>query len=80
MKRIKVFDLDIEQVLIYENGRLWLPLKEAEGFDPDPRHCSGQGQNTCMAQGRHSWFNHSQDSYYKNPHLSNMPVGFRGLS
>src|SRR3990167_2491168 len=50
--------------------------KDWPRHDPDPRNCSGHGQRKCLEEGRHSWFNHSMDSYYANPHLSNLPPGF----
>lgn len=47
-------------------------------FDPDPRNCTGHGHTRCMAEGEHSFFNHSMDSYYdpRNVHLSNLPPGY----
>lgn len=38
--------------------------KDWPKHDPDPNHCTGHGHAECMRQGEHSWFNHSQDSYY----------------
>lgn len=50
--------------------------KDWPKHDPDPRNCTGHGHAECMRQGEHSWFNHSMDSHYANPGLSNLPPGY----
>lgn len=50
--------------------------KDWPKYDPDPNHCTGHGQTACLREGRHSWFNHSMDSYYTS-NESNLPLGFK---
>jgi hypothetical protein len=47
--------------------------KDWPEHDSDPANCTGHGHDECVRQGEHSWFNHSMDSYYKNPGSSNLP-------
>lgn len=44
--------------------------------DPNPNNCTGHGHYKCMSQGEHSSFNHTMDSYYAHPNLSNLPDGY----
>lgn len=50
--------------------------KDWPQHDADPVHCNGYGHATCMRQGKHSWFNHSMDSFYAHPEFSNLPEGY----
>lgn len=50
--------------------------KDWPQHDPNPNNCTGRGHTTCLRQGEHSWFNHSMDSYFEHPELSNLPEGF----
>lgn len=40
------------------------PNKRIEVKYIEKIECVGQGRKYCEEQGQHSWFNHSQDSYY----------------
>lgn len=40
--------------------------------------CSGPGRARCKQNGYHSWFNHSVDSYFKNP-TGNIPPEYEGI-
>ena len=66
--KVKVNGLSVQTV----NPR----TKDWPKYDPDPKNCTGFGQKYCLEQGEHSFFNHSMDSYYKHPELSNLPEGF----
>lgn len=39
--------------------------------------CKGHGRKTCIANGVHSWFNHSMDSYYEHSGKSNLPDNWK---
>ena len=81
MPNIAILDLDIGEEFMFDHGRMVeIPenprTKDWPKFDPDPRNCDGAGQRTCLERGRHSWFNHAQDSYQRGSLSDNYPPGF----